>query len=147
MTIFMFVPHFYVFWNGASSSTRGEIWKLLVTQPLLGSDSAHVWIASMALTVKLLLAFASTVILWFQVQQELWPYFTIWLYVQCYSVFTSASHKHVHACQHDSYYYKLNVFPMATTAVASVAQFSSPPIVTGHWRESTALNVRRHQIS
>jgi hypothetical protein len=38
MTVFLLFPGFYVFWNGASFSTRGGVWLLLVT-PLLGSDS------------------------------------------------------------------------------------------------------------
>jgi hypothetical protein len=39
MRVFWFFPDFYVFWNGASSSTRGGVWLLLTTPPLLQSDS------------------------------------------------------------------------------------------------------------
>jgi hypothetical protein len=38
MKMFLFFSDFYVFGNGASSSTRGGVWLLLVTPPLLGSD-------------------------------------------------------------------------------------------------------------
>jgi hypothetical protein len=39
MTIFLFFTDFYMFLNGASSSTRrGVFWLLLVTPPLLGRD-------------------------------------------------------------------------------------------------------------
>jgi hypothetical protein len=40
MTVFLFCRDFYVFRNGASSSMRGGVWLLLVTPPLLRSDTA-----------------------------------------------------------------------------------------------------------
>jgi hypothetical protein len=36
MTIFLFFPRFYMFWNGVSSSVRGGVWLLLVAHPVLG---------------------------------------------------------------------------------------------------------------
>lgn len=39
MAIFLLFPDFYVFWKGASSSTIGGVWLILVTPPLLGSYS------------------------------------------------------------------------------------------------------------
>jgi hypothetical protein len=41
ITIFLFLPDFYVFWNGASTSTRGGVWLLPVTPPLQWSDNAN----------------------------------------------------------------------------------------------------------
>jgi hypothetical protein len=37
---FGFFPDCYMFWNGNPFSKRGEVWLLLVTPPLLGSDFA-----------------------------------------------------------------------------------------------------------
>jgi hypothetical protein len=37
----MFFPGFYVFWNGAASSTWGGVWLLLATPPLLALPLTH----------------------------------------------------------------------------------------------------------